>query len=74
MVFNPVKEINRLRKEINRLLIQGMSNIYLKVTVEKNWSSQNFDFLSLTNLPPSKFLGSSNSCRYHWISKLLVAT
>ena len=32
MVFNSVKEINRLRKEINRLLIQGMSNIYLKVT------------------------------------------
>ena len=36
MVFNPVKEINRLRKEINRLLIQGMSNIYLKVTIENN--------------------------------------
>ena len=36
MVFNPVKEINRLRKEINRLLIQGMSNIYLKVAIEKN--------------------------------------
>ena len=24
-----------------------MSNIYLKVTIEKNWRSQNFDFLSL---------------------------
>ena len=74
MVFNSVKEINRLRKEINRLLIQGMSNIYLKVTIENNWSTQNFDYLSLKNLPPSKFLGSSNSCRYHWISKLLVTT
>ena len=30
------KEINRLRKEINRLLIKGMPNIYLKVTIEKN--------------------------------------
>ena len=29
-----IKEINRLRKEINRFC-KGMSNIYLKVTVEK---------------------------------------
>ena len=34
MFFNSVKEINRLRKEINRLLSKGMSNIYLKVTIE----------------------------------------
>ena len=26
--------MNRLRKEINRLLNKGMSNIYLKVTIE----------------------------------------
>ena len=26
--------MNRLRKEINRLLSKGMSNIYLKVTIE----------------------------------------
>ena len=38
--------MNRLRKEINRLLSKGMSDIYLKVTIEKNWRSQNFDFLS----------------------------
>ena len=37
MFFNSVKEINRLRKEINRLLSKGMSNIYLKVTTEKKW-------------------------------------
>ena len=30
------KRINRLRKEINRLLSKGMSNIYVKVTIEKN--------------------------------------
>ena len=24
-----------------------MPNIYLKVTIEKNWHSQNFDYLSL---------------------------
>ena len=28
------KEINRLRKEINRLLSKRMPNIYLKVTIE----------------------------------------
>ena len=46
MFFNLIKEINRLRKEINRLLSEKMSNIYLKVTIEeKNWRSQNFNFL-----------------------------
>ena len=34
-------------KKISRLLSKGMSNIHLKVTIEKNWRSQNFDFLSL---------------------------
>ena len=47
MFFNSIKEINRLRKEINRSLSKGMSNIYLKVTIDKNWRSQNFDFLRL---------------------------
>ena len=31
-------------KKINRLLSKGMSNIYLKITIEKNWPSQNVDF------------------------------
>ena len=35
MFFNSNKEVNRLRKEINRLLSKGMSNIYLKVTIKK---------------------------------------
>ena len=34
-----------------------MSNIYLKVTVEKKWRSQNFDFLSLKILSLGQFLG-----------------
>ena len=63
MFFNSVKEINKLRKEINKLLNKGMSNIYLNVTIEKNWRSQNFDFLSLKNLSSGQFLGSSNSGR-----------
>ena len=29
----------------------------LKVTIEKNWCFQNFDFPSLKNLSPSQFLG-----------------
>ena len=29
-----------------------MPDIYLKVTIEKNWSSQDFDFLGLKNLLP----------------------
>ena len=43
MFFSLVKEVNRLLKEIDRLIIEGMSNIYLKVTVEKKWHTQNFD-------------------------------
>ena len=51
MFFNSIKEINRLRKEINRLLSKEMSNIYLKVTIEgKICGSRNFDFLGLKNL------------------------
>ena len=46
MFFNSIKEINRLRIDIDRLLNKEMSNIYLKVAIEeKNWRSQNFDFL-----------------------------
>ena len=35
MFFDSVKEINRLIKEISNLLNKGMSNICLKVTIEK---------------------------------------
>ena len=34
-------------KETNRLTSKGISNIYLKVTIEEIWRSQNFDFFSL---------------------------
>ena len=36
-------------KEINRLINKGMSNIHLRVTIDKNWHSQNFDFLDLNH-------------------------
>ena len=46
LFFNTNEEINRLRKEISRLLSKGISNIYLKVTIEKKWPTQNFYFKS----------------------------
>ena len=70
-VFHSMKEINRLRRETNRFLSKGMLNIYWKVTID-----------TFSKLPLSGFkkfgtrsvLWSSNSCRYHWILKLLVVT
>ena len=56
MFFNSVKQKNRLRKEIHRLLNKGILNIYLKVTIEKNWCSRNFDFLGLKKLSLGQFL------------------
>ena len=51
MFFNSIRQTNRLLKEINRLLrkinsllSKGMSNIYEKVTTERKWPTQNFDF------------------------------
>ena len=46
-----------LLTEINRLLIKGMSNIYLKVNIEKKWPTQNFNFLSLKSLSQCQFWG-----------------
>ena len=60
-------------KIVNRLISEGMSDIYFKITIEKNWHTQNFDFLSLKSLSPGQFLGSSNSSRYHWTLKHLFA-
>ena len=34
-----------------------MSNIYLKVTIEKKRHTQNFDFLRLKVSPPGQFFG-----------------
>ena len=57
MFFISITEINRLKKETNRLLSKGMPNIYLKVsTAKKNWRSK-FDFLGLKNLSLCQFWG-----------------
>ena len=37
MFFSPIKEINNLLKDINKLLSRGISNVYLKVIIEKKW-------------------------------------
>ena len=47
-----MKEINRLRKETNRLLSKGMSNIYLKVTIE---TFSKLRCLGLKKLLPGQF-------------------
>ena len=40
------------------LLSKGMSNIYLKVAIEeKNWRSQNINYLGLKNLSLGQFWG-----------------
>ena len=50
-----------------------MSNIFSKVTIEeKNWRSQNINFLGLKKFVTMSILGSSHSRRYNWISKLLL--
>ena len=67
MLFSPVKEANNLISE-------GMSNIHLKVIIEQNWRSQNFDFLCLKNSSPDQIFGSSTLRRCRWILKLFVAT
>ena len=51
-----------------------MSNIYLKVTIEKNWRSQKFDFLSLKFCEQVNFWGAPPHADIIEFLKLLVAT
>ena len=44
-------------QKINRLLSKGITNIYLKITIEKNWRTQNFDFRSLSSCLKVSFWG-----------------
>ena len=61
IIFNECSliQLNRLRKEINRLLSKGISNIYLKDTLEIKWRTQNFDFTSLKRLFKVSFWGAA---------------
>ena len=47
-----------LVKEKNRLISKGIIVLISKLTIGRNWRSQNFDFLSLKNLSPDQFQGS----------------
>ena len=54
MFFTSIKEINWIRKEINRLLSKGMLNIYLKVTLE---TFSKLQFHGFKNLSPGQLWG-----------------
>ena len=59
-------------KEISRLISKEMSNIYLKVTIEKNWHPQNFDFLSLKRSSPGQCWGNQTHTDIIEISNFLL--
>ena len=61
-VFNSIKEINRLGKEINRLLNKAMSNIYLKGTID---TFSKIQISGLKKFVTRPVLGSSDSRIYH---------
>ena len=60
--FNSVNEINRLRKEMNRLLSKGISNIYLKVTIE---TFSKLRFFGFKKFVTSSVFVNANSRRYY---------
>ena len=62
MFFNSVKEINRLRKELSRLLSKEMSNIYLKVTID---TFSELQFSGFKKFVTRSVLGNPNSPRYN---------
>ena len=61
-------------KGINRLISKRISNIYLKVTIERKLVISKFRFSKSKKLSPGQFFGSYNSRRYHGMVKGLVAT
>ena len=60
-IFNSIKKINWLRKEINRSLRKEMSNICLKVTIE---TFSKLRFSGFKKFFTRSILESSNSRRY----------
>ena len=73
MLFSSVKEINRLLKEVNRLLSKGMSSIYyFKLLLRKNDLLQYFNILSWKRLPPNQVLGAPTHTDIIEFSKFLL--
>ena len=60
-IFNSIKKINWLRKEINRSLRKEMSNICLKITIE---TFSKLRFSGFKKFFTRSILESSNSRRY----------
>ena len=64
---------------MNRLISKVMSNISLKVTIDKNWRSQNIDFLNLKKFVSRSVFGQlqliqispnfTTSCSNYWGQK-----
>ena len=54
MLFSSTKKINRILKEMSRLLSEGMSYVYLEVTIKKKLHTQNFDLPSLKSSSPDQ--------------------
>ena len=66
MLFNQIKEINGLSKEIIKLLRNGMSNIYLKVSYhEEKVTFAKLQFSMFKKFFTRFVLGSSNPQRSH---------
>ena len=73
MFFSSVKEINRLLKEVNRLLSKGMSGIYyFKLLLRKSDLRQYFIILSWKRLSPNRFLGAPTYTSVTEFSKFLL--
>ena len=57
MFFNLIKKINRLRKEKNRLLSKAISNIYLKLTIEKKLTFSKSQFSKFKKFVTRRIFG-----------------
>ena len=75
ILYFSVKEMNRVKTEINMLLSKVINRLLSKVIsrlrketnvlLSKGISTLRNEFLNLKNLSPGQFLGSSSSRRYH---------
>ena len=73
MFFNSIKEMNKLRKEINRLLIKGISNIYLTLSWRRplSYRNQSIDLKSKSGKSMDWFLY-DNGLRHKRVTRKLT--
>ena len=65
MFSTSIKDINRLRKELNRLLSKGIIRLRKENRLLSKGMSSIYLKISLKNVSPGQFSGSSNSNRSH---------